>query len=244
MSQRTLHLSNPLEKGPDVSKAQGLLASHGYMPKAGIDGVFGPQTADAARRAKFALGYPDTDVVPTFGALLFKYLAGGPMPADYLRRSEERKKDAHTGAALRARIVDYCRWGIANEPQIHYAQTRPYPIVAGVARKLPLATDCSGFAYIALTSAGVPGVRNDGLGYTGTLLAEFPPITAAMVQPGDLCVYGRFPGHHVVVAMEHGPDPICCSHGQEKGPFAIRASEEARYQPSPATWLRSVPATP
>jgi hypothetical protein len=244
---RTLHLTNPLARGPDVSKAQGLLASHGYLPKSGVDGVFGPQTADACERAKYALGYPQELVVPTCGAVLIGYLSGGPMPADYLKRAAERKADQHTAAAIRSRIVDYCKWGIKNEPAIHYAQTRPMENLLQPTRLqwLPRSADCSEFATDACAWAGAPdpnGFGYSGLGYTGTMLSHLPHITAAMVQPGDLCVYGPFPGHHVIVAMEAGPDPICCSHGQESGPRAIRASDEAKYQPSPATWLRSVPA--
>jgi len=42
---------------------------------------------------------------------------------------------------LRAKIGAAARWGIANEPRIHYGEIRPMPL----ARALPLTTDCSGF---------------------------------------------------------------------------------------------------
>jgi len=37
--------------------------------------------------------------------------------------------------------------------------------------------------------------------------------------------------------LEPGADPLLCSHGQEKGPFAIAFSVESKYQPTPAAWL-------
>jgi hypothetical protein len=61
------------------------------------------------------------------------------------------------------------------------------------------------------------------------------------VQPGDLVVWGAYPGHHVALVLEVGPDPLLCSHGQEKGPIAIAFSAESKYQPSPATWLACLP---
>ena len=32
----------------------------------------------------------------------------------------------------RARVVKWARWGVANEPKIHYAETRPMPLHPGL----------------------------------------------------------------------------------------------------------------
>jgi hypothetical protein len=39
------------------------------------------------------------------------------------------------------------------------------------------------------------------------------------------------------MVLEPGDDPLLVSHGQEKGPFAIRFSQENKAQGLPATWL-------
>jgi hypothetical protein len=148
-----------------------------------------------------------------------------------------------TSRDVRARIVAYCRWGIANEPQIHYAQTRPIPLAQR--KQLPLTTDCSGFATCAYADAGAPdpnGNAYSGSGYTGTLLAHGRHIARRDAKPGDLAVFGPGAGHHVVVLLEPGTvtDPLTCSHGQEAGPIAIRLSVEAAAQPSPITFLSSI----
>jgi hypothetical protein len=140
---------------------------------------------------------------------------------------------------LRQKIVTAARWGIANEPRIHYGQVRPIPL----ARALPLTTDCSGFVTICYFLAGAPdpnGRGYDGSGYTGTLLGWLRPIDAAEARRGDLVVWGAFPGRHVALVLEPGDDPLLCSHGAERGPIAIRYSDERAFQPPIVTWLSGV----
>ncbi len=120
--------------------------------------------------------------------------------------------------AKRAKVVAYCEWGIANATQIHYAQVRPIP---SVPRKLPLITDCSGFATLAYKSAGAvdPNRRNyNGTGNTTTLKANGRKVSVP--QPGDLVFYTS--PDHVAVFLEiwHGAW-VVCSHGQEIGPLRI-----------------------
>jgi len=66
---RTLQLANPDMIGPDVEEAQRLLARNpfGNFAPGDLDGDYGPITADAVRRAKFALGYPASQVNGSFG---------------------------------------------------------------------------------------------------------------------------------------------------------------------------------
>jgi hypothetical protein len=138
----------------------------------------------------------------------------------------------------RQRIVAAARWGIANEPRIHYGEARPFPL----SRRLPLTTDCSGFVTLCYFLARAPdpnGLGYDGDGWTGTLLRHLP--AAARLRPGDIVVWGAYPGHHCAVVLEVGDDPLLASHGQERGPLSIRFSEESRYQPSEVTWLSSLP---
>jgi peptidoglycan hydrolase-like protein with peptidoglycan-binding domain len=155
---RTLHLANPLLTGPDVAELQELLEP--YHPGA-VDGEYGPATAGAVERAKWALGFPDD---AGFATLCYA-------------------------------------WSGADDPN---------------------------------------GLGYSGQGYTGTLLQHMNHIPQAAVQPGDLVVWGPAPGHHVALVLAIGADPLLASHGQEKGPIAIRVSVESKYQPPPVTWLSSL----
>ena len=142
--------------------------------------------------------------------------------------------------ALRQAIVAAARWGIRNEPRIHYGEGRPIPLT----RALPLTTDCSGFVTLCYYLAGAPdpnGLAYDGSGWTGTLLRRMRAIAQDDVQAGDLVVWGDYPGHHVALVLAPSDDPLLCSHGQERGPLEIAFSSESRYQPPFVTWLSSLP---
>lgn len=148
---------------------------------------------------------------------------------------------ARRSRAIRAKIVQTARWGVAHEPQIHYAEIRPIPVHQKPLR-LPITTDCSGFATLCYLWAGARdpnGLGYSGAGFTGTLLAHGRRIRSLdRALPGDLIVYGPAPGHHVVVVVEAGSDPLVVSHGSEAGPRLLRHSQEQAFQPQPATGLR------
>ena len=113
-----------------------------------------------------------------------------------------------------------------------------------LSRALPLATDCSGFVTLCYFLAGAPdpnGRGYDGSGWTGTLLERMENVDRQAVGHGDVVVFGEYPGHHCALVLEPGPDPLLCSHGQERGPLEIRFSNESRYQPADVTWLSSLP---
>jgi cell wall-associated NlpC family hydrolase len=137
-------------------------------------------------------------------------------------------------ATVRSKIVAAARWGIANEPRIHYGAIRPVPL----GRALPLTTDCSGFVTLCYYLAGAPdpnGLGYSGEGWTGTLLDHLPPTDE--LRPGDIVVWGAYPGRHCAIVLVPGRDPLLASHGQERGPIAIRLSAESAIQHVPVTWL-------
>jgi hypothetical protein len=139
-------------------------------------------------------------------------------------------------ATLREKIVTAARWGIEHEPEIHYGEIRPIPL----RRRLPLTTDCSGFVTLCYYLAGAPdpnGSRYSGYGWTGTLLRHLTAIGPVDVRKGDIVVWGAYPGRHCAIVLDADDDPLLCSHGQERGPIAIRFSAECRYQPPQVTWL-------
>ena len=238
---RSLQLTNPLLSGADVKEAQQLLAQspHGNFSPGAADGFYGPATANAAKRAKFALGYPDDAIDNVFGPKLCAYLKGDALPPDYQTRQRQRRQTIDQSGSLREAIVAHARWGIANEGAIHYQQLRPMDGI-GQPRKLPLQTDCSGFVTLCYKWAGASdpnGCGFNGQGYTGTMLQACTHISQSAAKVGDLVIWGPPPGRHVAMVIEPGPDPLLVSHGQEKGPCAVRLSAASRYQPAPVTWL-------
>ena len=135
---------------------------------------------------------------------------------------------------VRSKIVAAARWGIANEPRIHYGELRPVPF----GRRLPLTTDCSGFVTLCYYLAGAPdpnGLGYSGQGWTGTLLDHQP--RTRRLRAGDVVVWGAYPGRHCAIVLEAGRDPLLASHGQERGPVAIRYSAECGLQPAEIAWL-------
>lgn len=145
--------------------------------------------------------------------------------------------------SLRDDIVANARWGAANEPQIHYSQAAGRMSAVHTPRALPLYTDCSGFATLCYAWAGAPdpnGRGYDGTGFTGTLLDHLAHVSSDELQPGDLVVFGPYPGDHVVIVVDTGGDPLTVSHGQEAGPILIRLSVEAKAHRAPIFYLRGL----
>lgn len=228
---QTLHLANPALRGTTVRKLQQMLVEAGYRIR--VDGEFGQLTATAVMDAKRRLGYRKKKwaIRPTAGDRFFAALEHAKKPL--IKQSKKK-------ATMREKIVAYCKWGIAHEPQIHYQQSRPFPV--NQPYKLPMSTDCSGFASIAYKVAGAPdpnGRGYDGLGYTGTLLSHGKRVAKEHARAGDLVIFGPDTGHHVCVLLEDGRhgNPLLASHGQEAGPMAIRLGSEDLYQPEPETYI-------
>lgn len=172
-----------------------------------------------------------------------------PVPAKAKKQAPAKANaNAHPGstAKIRAGIVAFCEWGIAHEGEIHYAMQRPMERLRTPAelKELPRDADCSEWATDSYAFAGGPdpnGQDFSGTGNTGTMLEHCRPVNKQDAQPGDLAVFGVYPGHHVVVLLEDGTanagNPLVCSHGQEKGPLAIHLNTEALAQPVPITFL-------
>jgi hypothetical protein len=120
----------------------------------------------------------------------------------------------------RQRIVAAAQGALASRAHWRYAEVRPIPYATFNAlmdgADVTITTDCSGLATCCYQRAGAPdpnGQGYDGSGFTGTMLATLPPIALSKARPGDLAVFGTFPGKHVVVIVGPGTDPQCISHG-------------------------------
>jgi len=90
---RTLRLTSPPMTGQDVKAAQGTLVSAGFLPPKSTDGIFGPVTANAAKAAKYRLGYARKNVTPTYGPELDGFLRGKKKPSIMMvRRAKARAR--------------------------------------------------------------------------------------------------------------------------------------------------------
>lgn len=241
---RTLQLANPPLKGPDVLEAQKLLTKsrYGNFHPGELDGEFGPATAAAAKDAKWALGFPDAACDEVFGERLRAFLKGAALPKDFKARIDVRKHSKAKALTLREKILEYAKWGIANEPEIHYRQSRPFDGMTQP-RKLPLYTDCSGFISLCYHWAGAPdpnGLNWSGQGYTGTFLTHCRRIPRSALQPGDFAVFGPGTGDHMVMIIQMADDPLVVSHGQEKGPLKTTLSVQAGAHRPPTIFLRAL----
>lgn len=239
--------------GPDVEETQRSLVQAFKLLRLPItlrkvDGEFGPRTNRKMNRGLFFLGVDPVGTKPA-----------GPMFTEeeqrYVRnpdlRNKEQKErskrrvseylsrheDAGGFGGIRDKIAETALWGCDHEPSIHYAQIRPIPHTLA----LPMSTDCSGFATLCAEVAGAPDPNDlgfSGYGFTGTILTGCEHIEPSECKPGDLIVYGPSSGHHVVIAIESGSNPMTVSHGQERGPFKISHGDEDDYQPEPDTFCR------
>ena len=145
---------------------------------------------------------------------------------------------------VRQEMVTNCDWGVTNNAEIHYAETRPMPI--NIPKySLPFTTDCSGFATIMAKWSGAAdpnGYGFDGYGNTDSMLAHSEHISRDGSQPGDFVVFGVNPSTHVVVLVQSaagGYDALCVSHGQEADPIRVALSvEAASHSGETLTFLR------
>ena len=105
-------------RGADIRQAQELLEHKGFGPGP-WDGVFGPETAAACKRAKWALGYVEADCKPTMGALLHDYLTGLKHPSFAMdaRAGKRAKKETKAQSKIEAVLECAVRYlGVKEDP--------------------------------------------------------------------------------------------------------------------------------
>jgi hypothetical protein len=125
----------------------------------------------------------------------------------------------------------------AQAPRVHYAEIRPMrsksvrsltELQQKVAAPGGIIMDCSEAVTLLCHIGGLAdpnGNNYDGAGYTGTLLTHLPHYSdASKARVGALCVFGAYPGVHVAMVHEPGPDPMLWTHGEESDPSLHRLS--------------------
>jgi hypothetical protein len=219
--------------GPAVAAVQSELARLGYDVQA--DGEFGPLTDAAVRAFQAAAGIDADGVVgPLTLAALARAVAAQP--------AVQHPTGLQVEAQRRNGLLKVLRWMISQEPLIHYADGEGRLEALASPYTRPLRTDCSGSIKIACAWAEVPDPNGLGLsvpqGYTGTMLTHCRRIRRSAARPGDFLVIGDYPGVHACALLEPGSDPLLFSHGSEKGPLAVRLSDELAYHKGRAVhWL-------
>lgn len=239
---RTYGLGNPLAGSHDAAERDEIMPLQAALKKAhlyggAIDGIFGAGTGDACKNAKYRLGYPIEAVQRTGGQQLLDYLTGAErLPLLFSARRHARGYGLSREDRRRAAIVTWARWGVTNEPRIHYSMTGSRDDwLNHPPGTLPLTTDCSGFVTACYRWAGAPdpsGLAYRAVGYTGTLLDHGVTIPVSQAKPADLVIWGLFPGHHVAViaTVDEPGNPMLVSHGREGGPNLISLAAETAAQ--------------
>lgn len=101
---KTYRLTTPHMCGSDVKAIQrGLNAKH-FGPVV-VDGDYGPASAAAVKRAKYALGYPDKAVNTLAGPTFLGFLTGRKRPAAYVVRAKARAKKVAAAKTLGAKAL-------------------------------------------------------------------------------------------------------------------------------------------
>jgi len=102
---KILRLTSPLTEGVGVALAQQHLVKYGVLAKTAVDGIYGPVTANAAKRAKYLLGYADT--AGTYDATLQAYMGGKTKTTVAMRaRAAARKRKPKPSLTLGERAAD------------------------------------------------------------------------------------------------------------------------------------------
>ena len=130
---------------------------------------------------------------------------------------------------VRGNIVAWAKWGVNNHAHFNYTEGAKRMSNLGVyPPAFPMFNDCSAFVTWCYWIAGA-GDPNGGsaykgtymgrMGYTGTLLTHGTHIAANIAVPGDVVVYGEYPGQHTALIVQaQGLDILTVSHGQQGDP--------------------------
>lgn len=192
---RTLRLASPLMRGEDVRGSQRILNRAGYLPAAGVDGVYGPVTANAAKRAKHRLGYAAGDVNGAMGDELRAYLSGKRKPTPAMRvrakarASAEKRaaKQRSVGARAADLMVTWYAAGWREDP----SGSNYVPQLSAFAHRLGLSAYYTrmGFAWCALAAnvaALACGSKHAAAGLKrGAYNALYTPELRAIAERGS-----------------------------------------------------------
>jgi len=193
---KTLTLTSPQTKGPEVKKLQNLLKknSYGSFYKNKVDGIFGTYTAASIKTAKYWLGYPDKDIQGFAADPLFSYLDGTrELPLLYKQRRKSRlaqKPEVGIGEKALASAISFIgvKESPANSNIVMFSKW--YGIIGAwcamfvtynfefAAKSKAFSKNAGRWAYCPFMVADAKASRNG-----------IKEVSAANVQPGDVVLY-------------------------------------------------------
>lgn len=192
--RRTLRVTSPLMRGQDVKTAQQRLIGGRYLAANQADGQYGPVTANAAKRAKWSLGYAKADVTPVYGSQLDNLLTGKTKPSLTMRaRAAARRRQAQQHAkrlTVGARAADRMVGWYAKGWKEHPAGSNHVDQLSALCKSLHLSAYYvnMGFPWCALgvfTSALAEGSKAAELGLRqGKFNALYTPEIQSVAERG------------------------------------------------------------
>lgn len=240
---RTLHLSNPPMKGPDVLALQTALKAAKLYAGA-LDSRYGASTAHSCEVALFRLGAPKSAIKPhhqTADANLTALLQGHAKLSTgwKLRRRARLNVPSKEQAARAAAVAYWHSFLIPNAKRLGYAETRPMVDMNNL-EALDINEDCSTACTKDNKDGGLSdpnGLYFSGEGFTGTMLKHLRRISRHQVQIADKVVFvdpAEPEGHHVCTVLEllENGDMWLGSNGRPEAPEAVLLSVEATVQAS------------
>lgn len=133
--------------------------------------------------------------------------------------------DKVTGGTVRQRIVAAALAAVAKDANgtrhSFYSQAGVWDVNHCITGPTPgHRDDCSSWLTSAYKSAGAqdPNDENYEAGYTGTLYGGTTPIYSSQLEPGDIIIYGRAPGHHTELYVGNGRT---VGHGDARVNFGV-----------------------
>ncbi len=194
---RTLILTTPNEKGPDVKAAQTHLTTNPYgkFYAGPIDGEYGVLTSQAAYRAKYHIGYSLGSCDHAYGDLLNSYLTGAkPLTALMkLRRAKRSQVPAQTIGDKA--FAEATKW-VGTKESPPGSNMNPFGAwygANGVAWCAEFVSYCHNKAGSSFKYAFVPYIVNDARAGRNGLVA----LHASEVKHGDVVCFdwpGESPG--------------------------------------------------
>lgn len=138
---RTLRLSSPYLRGPDVARAQRALG----VPE---DGLYGPVTASAAAHWKVGAGYPEQLVDNTLSPGDQRYLrALDPLPADFAERARVRAPELEASLRVPGEAVREMEVWAAERLAERPPGSDRVPALTDLARRLGVSELYAGMGY-------------------------------------------------------------------------------------------------
>ena len=103
---KTLKLTSPYMRGPEVKVMQAAIKKKGWL-KGAVDGVYGPLSAQSAYRSKYWLGYMKLD--QTAGDTLLAYLTGKKKPTEAMQKRAAARRKAAATKPIRQKALDWLK---------------------------------------------------------------------------------------------------------------------------------------